>query len=189
MVVHTSRSISPINRNITPTKIEHNVFTPESNLNSAPLWLQISQFAEQTQKTFAELQDSHDRMEKLTASMNKIFKTLQEGNSQFSKASEETNKKPDQFFEEKHHSKRDKDFMDKDINKLFDVYQNMKLQPQGHVMDNPYHQEDIKPDAIFVNKARSPFQYQYGDNMSSSEKEALKQLPEASLWSKFSGTT
>ncbi|MBW0472098.1 hypothetical protein O181_011813 [Austropuccinia psidii MF-1] len=64
----------------------------------------------------------------------------------------------------------------------------MKPQPQGHVMDNPYHQEDIKADAMLVNKARSPSQYQDGDYMSYSEKEALKQLPEASSWPKFSGT-
>ncbi|MBW0541830.1 hypothetical protein O181_081545 [Austropuccinia psidii MF-1] len=50
-------------------------------------------------------------------------------------------------------------------------------------MDNPYH-----PDATLGNKERSPSQYQDGDNMSYSEKEALKQLPEASSWPKFSGT-
>ncbi|MBW0517529.1 hypothetical protein O181_057244 [Austropuccinia psidii MF-1] len=54
-------------------------------------------------------------------------------------------------------------------------------------MDNPYYQDEIKPDAMFVNKARSPSQYQDGDNMSYSEKEALKQLPEAFIWPKFSG--
>ncbi|MBW0527106.1 hypothetical protein O181_066821 [Austropuccinia psidii MF-1] len=64
----------------------------------------------------------------------------------------------------------------------------MKPQPQGHVMDNPYHQEEIKPDAMLVNKARSPYQYQDGNNKSYSEKEALKQLPEASSWPTFSGT-
>ncbi|MBW0568262.1 hypothetical protein O181_107977 [Austropuccinia psidii MF-1] len=64
----------------------------------------------------------------------------------------------------------------------------MKPQPRGHVMDNPYHQDDIKPDAILMNKARSPLQYQDGDGMSYSEKEALKQLPEASSWPIFSGT-
>ncbi|MBW0570542.1 hypothetical protein O181_110257 [Austropuccinia psidii MF-1] len=64
----------------------------------------------------------------------------------------------------------------------------MKPQNQGHVMDNPYYQDDIKPDAMLVSKARSPSQYQNGDNMSYTEKEALKQLPEASSWPKFSGT-
>ncbi|MBW0526216.1 hypothetical protein O181_065931 [Austropuccinia psidii MF-1] len=64
----------------------------------------------------------------------------------------------------------------------------MKPQPQGHVMDNPYYQDDIKPDAMLVSKARSPSQYQDGDNISYNEKEALKQLPEASSSPKFSGT-
>ncbi|MBW0490693.1 hypothetical protein O181_030408 [Austropuccinia psidii MF-1] len=64
----------------------------------------------------------------------------------------------------------------------------MKPQPQDHVMNNPYHQDDIKPDSMFINKARSLSQYQDGDNMSYSEKEALKQLLEASSWPKFFGT-
>ncbi|MBW0573228.1 hypothetical protein O181_112943 [Austropuccinia psidii MF-1] len=50
-------------------------------------------------------------------------------------------------------------------------------------MENPY-----QPDAMLMNKARSPSQYQDGDGMSYSEKEALKQLPEASSWLKFSGS-
>ncbi|MBW0492002.1 hypothetical protein O181_031717 [Austropuccinia psidii MF-1] len=64
----------------------------------------------------------------------------------------------------------------------------MKPHPQGHVMDNPYHQDDIKPDSRLINKARSPSQYQDGDNISYSEMEALKQLPESPSWPKFSGT-
>ncbi|MBW0559172.1 hypothetical protein O181_098887 [Austropuccinia psidii MF-1] len=64
----------------------------------------------------------------------------------------------------------------------------MKPQPQGHVIDNPYYQDEIKPDAMLANRARSPSQYQDGDNMAYSEREALKQLPEASRWPKFSGT-
>ncbi|MBW0562824.1 hypothetical protein O181_102539 [Austropuccinia psidii MF-1] len=59
----------------------------------------------------------------------------------------------------------------------------MKPQPQGHVMDNSYH-----PDAMLGNKERSPSQYQYGHNMSYYKMEAMKQLPEASSWPKFSGT-
>ncbi|MBW0494157.1 hypothetical protein O181_033872 [Austropuccinia psidii MF-1] len=53
-------------------------------------------------------------------------------------------------------------------------------------MDNQYHQDYIKPDAMLMNKARSPSQYQDGDSMSYSEKEPLKQLPETSSWHKFS---
>ncbi|MBW0541323.1 hypothetical protein O181_081038 [Austropuccinia psidii MF-1] len=102
--------------------------------------------------------------------MDKMVKTPQEGHSQLNKASEETNKRLNLAFEEQHHRKRDRDCLDQDINKLLNVYHNMKPQPQGHVMDNPYHQEDINPDAMLVNNARSPSQYQYGDYISYSEK-------------------
>ncbi|MBW0586428.1 hypothetical protein O181_126143 [Austropuccinia psidii MF-1] len=139
----------------------------------------MSQFSEQTQKQFSELQASHERMKALTASMDIIFKALKEGHAQLCKASEETNKRLNQVFEEQHHSKRDRYCLDQDINKLFNVYHNMNPQPKGHVMDNTYHQEDIKPDGILVNKERCPSQYQDGDNISYSEKEASKQLPYA----------
>ncbi|MBW0524331.1 hypothetical protein O181_064046 [Austropuccinia psidii MF-1] len=148
----------------------------------------MPQYAEHTQKQFSELDASHERLKKLTASMDKIVKTLQEGHAKFSKASEETNKRLNLFFEEQHHRKRDRDCLDQDINKLFNVYHNMKPQPQGHLMDNPYQPDDIKPDSMLMNKAISPSQYQDGDGISYSEKEALKQLPEASSWRKFSGT-
>ncbi|MBW0569511.1 hypothetical protein O181_109226 [Austropuccinia psidii MF-1] len=120
----------------------------------------MSQFTEQTQKQFAELEESHEKMKKLTSSMDKIVKTLQEGHAQLRKASEATNKRLNLVFEEQHHSKRDRDFLDQGINKLLNVYQNMKPQPQGHVMDNPYHQDDNKPDSMLMNKARYPSQYQ-----------------------------
>ncbi|MBW0511013.1 hypothetical protein O181_050728 [Austropuccinia psidii MF-1] len=188
IVVHTSRISSPINRNITPTQIEHNVDTPESSLNSDALWLKMSQFSEKTQKQISELQEGHERMNKLTDFMEKLVKPLQEKHAQFSKASGETNKRLNQVFEEKHHRKRDRDCLDQDINKLLNAYHNMKPQPKAHVMDNLYHKEDIKPDSILKNKARSPSQYQDWENMSHSEKEALKQLPEDSIWPKFSGT-
>ncbi|MBW0494739.1 hypothetical protein O181_034454 [Austropuccinia psidii MF-1] len=148
----------------------------------------MSQYSEQTQRQLAELEASHERKKILTASMDKISESPQEGHPQLRKHSEETNKGLNLVFEEQHHSKRNRDFLDQDINKLFNVYHSMKLQPQGHVMDNLYHQDDIKPDAMLINKARSPSQYQDGDNMSYSEKESLKQLPEASIWPKFSGT-
>ncbi|MBW0554578.1 hypothetical protein O181_094293 [Austropuccinia psidii MF-1] len=102
--------------------------------------------------------------------MDKIAKTLQEVHAQLRKASEESKKRLNIVFEEQHHSRRDRDCLDQDINKLLNVYHNMKPQPQGHVMDNPYYQGDIKPDAMLVNKARSASQYQDGDNMSHSEK-------------------
>ncbi|MBW0468503.1 hypothetical protein O181_008218 [Austropuccinia psidii MF-1] len=188
VVVINSRISSPINRKITPTQIENNVATPESNLNSDALWLKMPQFSLQTQKEFAELQESHERMKKLTACIEKNFKNLQEGHSQLSKASEETNKRLNLVFEEQQHSKRDRDILDQDINKMFNVYNSMKPKPQGHVMDNPYNQDDIHPDAMLMNKARSPSQHPDGEDMSYSENEALKQLTEASSWPKFSGT-
>ncbi|MBW0548121.1 hypothetical protein O181_087836 [Austropuccinia psidii MF-1] len=64
----------------------------------------------------------------------------------------------------------------------------MKPQPQGHVLNNPYSQEDIKPDALLENKASSLSKYQNRDKISYFEKEELKQLSEASRWPKFSGT-
>ncbi|MBW0480482.1 hypothetical protein O181_020197 [Austropuccinia psidii MF-1] len=145
-------------------------------------------FLRKLKKQLSEHQASHERRKTLTASMDKIVKNLQEGHAQLSKASEETNERLNIVFEEKHHSKRDKDFLDQDIRKLFNVYHSMKPQPQGHVMDNPYTQEVIKPDAMLMNQGRSPSQYQDGDNMFYSEKEHLKQLPEASRWPKFFGT-
>ncbi|MBW0569570.1 hypothetical protein O181_109285 [Austropuccinia psidii MF-1] len=148
----------------------------------------MSQYAEQSAKQFAELEASHERMQKLQASMKKIVNNIQEGHAQLSKASEETNKRLNLVFEEQHHSKTDRDCLDQDIKKLFNVYHSLKPQPQGQVMDNPYQPDEIKPDAMLINKARSPSQYQDGDGMSYSEKEALKQLPEASSWPKFSGT-
>ncbi|MBW0499802.1 hypothetical protein O181_039517 [Austropuccinia psidii MF-1] len=87
IVLNTSRISSPINRNIIPTQIEHNVDTPESNLKSDSLWLKISKVAEQTQKKFPELQAIHERIKTLTPSMDKTVKTLQEGHAQLRKAS------------------------------------------------------------------------------------------------------
>ncbi|MBW0479829.1 hypothetical protein O181_019544 [Austropuccinia psidii MF-1] len=171
IVANNSGISSPKNRNITPTQNEHSVVTPDSNLNRDELWLKMSQFS--------ELQESHERMKTLT---------VQEGHAQLRKGSEETNKRLDQFFEEQNHFKRDRDFLDQDLNKLFNVYQNMKPQPRGHVLDNLYNQEYIKPDAFLENKERYSSQYQDGENMYFYEKEALRQLPEASSKPKFFGT-
>ncbi|MBW0474373.1 hypothetical protein O181_014088 [Austropuccinia psidii MF-1] len=66
--VNTSRISKSCYRNINPTQNEHIVVTPESNLNSDALWLQMSQFS--------ELQESHVRLEKLTSSMEEIVKPL-----------------------------------------------------------------------------------------------------------------
>ncbi|MBW0481666.1 hypothetical protein O181_021381 [Austropuccinia psidii MF-1] len=55
-------------------------------------------------------------------------------------------------------------------------------------MDSPYQPDGIEPNAMFMKKAISPLKYQDRDNMSYSEKEALKLLPEASSLPKLSGT-
>ncbi|MBW0481699.1 hypothetical protein O181_021414 [Austropuccinia psidii MF-1] len=59
LVKEVHKISSPLNRNITPTQIDHNVVTPESNINSDALWLQMSQYAEKAQKQFSELKASH----------------------------------------------------------------------------------------------------------------------------------
>ncbi|MBW0472982.1 hypothetical protein O181_012697 [Austropuccinia psidii MF-1] len=149
----------------------------------------MSQFVEKTQKQFSELQESHERMKKLTAYMDKTVKTLQESHVQLSNDSEEINKRLNQVFKKQNHrKKKGRNCLDRDLNKLFNSYQNMKPQPHGHVLENTYHQGDIQPDAFGENKARSQSQYQDSETMSYSEKEALKQLPEASIWPKLPGT-
>ncbi|MBW0557370.1 hypothetical protein O181_097085 [Austropuccinia psidii MF-1] len=122
----------------------------------------------------------NERLQRNAILQEAKIKAIQESCAQLSKASEETKTRLNQVFEKQHHCKRDRDCLDQDINKLINVYQNMKNQPQGHALDDPYQQEDLKPDDLLGNKARSPSQYQDGDDMSYSEKEALKKLPEAS---------
>ncbi|MBW0541981.1 hypothetical protein O181_081696 [Austropuccinia psidii MF-1] len=104
VVENHSRISSPSNRNITPTQTEHNIVTSESNSNSDALWLQMSHYAEKSAKQFAELEASHQRMKKLTTSMDKIVKNLQEGHAKWRKDSEETNKRLNLFLEEQHRS-------------------------------------------------------------------------------------
>ncbi|MBW0481800.1 hypothetical protein O181_021515 [Austropuccinia psidii MF-1] len=179
VVVNTSRISSPTNRNITPTQNEHNVVTPESNLKIDQLWLQMSQFSVKTQEKFDAIHRSNERLKELTTLHEATIKAIQESCSKLCKASKETNKILNPVFEEQYHCKRDRDCLDQDINKFFNFCQNMKPQPQGYALDNPY-KEDIKPDFLLNNKPRAPSTYQDGDNMTYSEKEAPKQLPEAS---------
>ncbi|MBW0526234.1 hypothetical protein O181_065949 [Austropuccinia psidii MF-1] len=186
--LNNSRISNPTNQNITPTQTEHNVVTPESNLNSDKLWLPMSQFEVQTQEKIDDFKRLNKRSKRNAIIQEATIKAIQESCAQLSKASEEINKRMNQVFEEQHHCKRDRDFMYQDIKKLFNVYQNMKHKPQGHALDDPYHQGDIKLDVLLGNKERSPSQYQDGNDMSYYEKEALKQLPETSSWPKFSGT-
>ncbi|MBW0546321.1 hypothetical protein O181_086036 [Austropuccinia psidii MF-1] len=68
------------------------------------------------------------------------------------------------------------------------LHEKINPQTQGHVSGKaPYHKEDIKPDSLLEKKPRSQSQYQDGDKITYSEKEALKLLPVASSWPKFSG--
>ncbi|MBW0499777.1 hypothetical protein O181_039492 [Austropuccinia psidii MF-1] len=58
IVVNNSRISSPINRNITPTQIEHNVVTSESKLNSDELWLQMTQYAAKLKRSLQNLKQA-----------------------------------------------------------------------------------------------------------------------------------
>ncbi|MBW0462477.1 hypothetical protein O181_002192 [Austropuccinia psidii MF-1] len=166
VVLNTSNRIrSPNTRHHTPSQMEHSFVTPESSINSNALWLQMSQYTEQTQERFAKLQENNVRLEELTSSQRKIVKTLQEGYAKLRKASKENKRRLNQVLEEQNHFKRDRVFLDQDIEKLFNFGQSIKPQPQGNFLDNPYHQEDIKPDSLLENKARPLSQYQDGDNM------------------------
>ncbi|MBW0472786.1 hypothetical protein O181_012501 [Austropuccinia psidii MF-1] len=163
IVVNTSRISSPTKRNITPTQTEHNVVTHESNLNSDKNGYKCPNFQ-------CKLKRINEIWQRNAILQEATIKAIQESCAQLRKASDKTNRRLNQVFEEQNHCKRDRDCLDQEINKFFNVYQNMKPQPEGHALENPYHQEDIKPDAVLVNKARSPSQYQDGDNISYSEK-------------------
>ncbi|MBW0582811.1 hypothetical protein O181_122526 [Austropuccinia psidii MF-1] len=91
----------------------------------------MCQYAERSAKQFAELEAGHESMRKLQASMEQIVKNLQEGHAQLSKASEKTNRRLNLVFKEQHHSKRDTDCLDQDINKFFNVYHSLAPHPQG----------------------------------------------------------
>ncbi|MBW0552308.1 hypothetical protein O181_092023 [Austropuccinia psidii MF-1] len=123
IVVNTSRISSPTNRNITPTQTEHNVVTPESNLNSDKQWLQMFQFAVKTKEQLDVFKRLNERFQRKAILQEATIKAIQESCAQLSKASEEKNKRLNQVFEEQHHCKRDRDFLDQDINILFNVYQ------------------------------------------------------------------
>ncbi|MBW0467676.1 hypothetical protein O181_007391 [Austropuccinia psidii MF-1] len=136
-------------------------------------------------KKFDELHRRNKILKELTTLHQAKIKAIQESCPKSRKASEETHKILNQVFEEHYHRKRNRDYLDQDINKLFNICQNMKTQSQGHSLDNPY-QEEIKPYFLLDNEPRFKSQYQDGDNMTYSEKEELKQLLEASSWPEFS---
>ncbi|MBW0576795.1 hypothetical protein O181_116510 [Austropuccinia psidii MF-1] len=92
IVVNTSRISSPNNINITPTQTEHNVVTPESNLKCDKMWLQMSQFAVQTQEQLNNSKILNERFQRNAILQVAKMKAHQESCAQLSKASEETKK-------------------------------------------------------------------------------------------------
>ncbi|MBW0517812.1 hypothetical protein O181_057527 [Austropuccinia psidii MF-1] len=114
----------------------------------------MSQFVVQTQEQLDFIKTLSEELQRNAILQEATIKAIQESCAELRKVSEETNKGMDQVFEEENNCKRDRDCLDQDINKLFKVYQNLKPQPQGHALDIPYHQEDIKPDSILGKKAR-----------------------------------
>ncbi|MBW0548659.1 hypothetical protein O181_088374 [Austropuccinia psidii MF-1] len=186
-VVNTSNEASsPIIRNDISTQIKHNFVILESTISSNTLWLKFSQFVEQTQKESERLHENISRLQEFYTLQTKTINTFQEDYTKLSKASEERKRRLNQVLEEQNHCKRGREYLNQDIDKLFNVCQDIKPQTQGNVLDNPYHQGEINPDALLENKPRSTSQYQDGYNMTYSEKEAVKQLPEASSWPKLS---
>ncbi|MBW0539571.1 hypothetical protein O181_079286 [Austropuccinia psidii MF-1] len=119
----------------------------------------MPQLAVKTQEKFDEPHRSNVRLKEMTILQQETVNAIQEGCDKLSKVSEEKNQRVNKVLEEQYHYKRDRECMDQDIKKLFNVCQKIKTQPQGNVLDNPYHQEDIKPYALLENKARSPSQY------------------------------
>ncbi|MBW0505386.1 hypothetical protein O181_045101 [Austropuccinia psidii MF-1] len=107
----------------------------------------MSQFSVQTQESLDNFKRIKERLQRNAILKEAIIKAIQESCAQLSKACEENNKIMNKVFEEQHHCKRDRDCLDQYIKKFFNVYQNMNPQPEGHALENPYHQEDIKPDA------------------------------------------
>ncbi|MBW0574135.1 hypothetical protein O181_113850 [Austropuccinia psidii MF-1] len=154
-VVNTSNEpSSPMIRNDISTQMKHNVVIPESTISSNNLWSQFSQFVEQTQKKFERLHESISRLQEVCTLQTKTIHTLQEDYIELYKAWEDSKRRLNQVLEEQNHCKRDGEHLDQDIDKLFNFCQKMKPQTQGYVSGNtPYHQEDIKPDSLLVNKA------------------------------------
>ncbi|MBW0509211.1 hypothetical protein O181_048926 [Austropuccinia psidii MF-1] len=78
LVVNTSKISSPTNRNTTPTQTEQNVVTPESNLNSDKLWLQMSKFEVQTQEKIDYFKRWNERFQSNAILQEAKIKAIQE---------------------------------------------------------------------------------------------------------------
>ncbi|MBW0529931.1 hypothetical protein O181_069646 [Austropuccinia psidii MF-1] len=101
--VNTSRISSPTNTNITPTQTYNNVITPEHNLNSDKLWLQLSQFSLQSQEKLDDFKRLNEILQRNAILQEGKIKDIQESCAQLSKSSEENNKRLNEVFEEQHH--------------------------------------------------------------------------------------
>ncbi|MBW0495435.1 hypothetical protein O181_035150 [Austropuccinia psidii MF-1] len=165
-VINTSNAASsPMITNDISTQMKQNVVIPESTIISNNLWLQFSQFLEQTQEEFERLHERISRLQEVYTLQTKTIHTLQEDYTELYKASEDTKRRLNDVLEEKNHCKRDIKYLDQDIDEMFNYCQKMKPQHKGI----------------------SQSQYQDGDKMNCSQKEESKQLPEASSWPEFSG--
>ena len=123
-VVNTSNApSSPMIRNDISTQMKHNVVIPESTISSNTLWLQFSQFVEQTQKEFERLHESMSRLQEACTLQTKTIHTLQEDYIELYKASEDSKRRLNQVLEEQNHCKRDREYLDQDIDKSFNFCQ------------------------------------------------------------------
>ncbi|MBW0567230.1 hypothetical protein O181_106945 [Austropuccinia psidii MF-1] len=85
---YNSTSIPKI-RNDISTQTKHNIVIPESTLSSNTLWLQFSQFSEQTQKEFERLCESISRLQMVDTLQTKTIHTFQKDYTESYKASED----------------------------------------------------------------------------------------------------
>ncbi|MBW0521651.1 hypothetical protein O181_061366 [Austropuccinia psidii MF-1] len=128
-VVNTSiAASSPMIRNDISTQMKHNVVIPESTISSNTLCLQFSQFVEEIQKEIERLHESISRLQEVYTLQTKTIHTLQEDYTELYKASEDTNRRLNQVLEEQNRCKRDREYLDQDIDELFNYCQKMKPQ-------------------------------------------------------------
>ncbi|MBW0479499.1 hypothetical protein O181_019214 [Austropuccinia psidii MF-1] len=156
-VVNTSNEArSPMIRNDISTQMKQNFVITESTISSNTLWLKFSQSVEQTQEEFERLHESISRLQKVYTLQTKTNHNLQEDYTELSKASEDIKIRLNQVLEKQNHCKRDREYLDQDIDKLFNFFQQMTPKTQGNVSGNtPYHQDDIKPDSLLEKKPRA----------------------------------
>ncbi|MBW0592544.1 hypothetical protein O181_132259 [Austropuccinia psidii MF-1] len=126
-------------RNDISTQMKHNVVIPESTISSNTLLFQFSQFVEQTQKKFERLHESTSRLQEVYTLQTKTIHTLQEDYIELYKVSEDSKRRRlNHVLEEQNHCKRDREYLDQDIDKLFNFCQKMKPQSQGMFLETPH---------------------------------------------------